>query len=738
MPADDEYAGMLAPEDLFFEPEKESMTKSMARRVSAHADRGKFGEEHGPEKGETQAQKKNRLLSAKRRNYLLVVAFLMLLGDCVISLTFALMSPSDERTRADYVSRKQLRTVYLQGFVALIDGLISTGVVIMVVHGVMSASLDVFLVAAAVKTSQATFFSLMQFGYPTVLRLSIVGFLLILRLASTWLIVRVAWISGILTTRPSKELPKVVRSLLEAGAIETGAMKNMDRPLTVGLVERLMGWLLPVKERTAAVGLGRVQVTVIAFFLLLMSTYMAFSDYWAVLGEQDEFFEEEQKFQIVRNGFAYLRDTPVPSVTEAKKMLQKDLMEGAGHRVLVVVLSGLRYDALVTPGVAALREWREAIAPDSFLCKLEAEVPSLSLPNWLAIMAGVAPEVHGLLGNRAPPEPAFSSLVSVMKELLAPPVIIGTAWFVDLFRSHIQPLAGDGSVTASWEQFEALGDDAAANDAKRETALLRAINGTARLVVAQLSAVNSAGHRHGVSLEESSPYGGAVAAKAAFLGEMLAAVAASGMRTTTVLLSDHGHLERGGSGGASSAERDVPFLVHRHGSQLGSMGVCADGNQYRLVDAAPTLAAMLRVPTPRQSAGTYIKPIFDAEAALAEAGLEAGVAGAVSEGHALRTWQWKDLYQQRHAEIEGFLSHPEVAAEASLASLDAERITRDNVAKETTDGWRAALHTLEARFDTARAAASAAHSARNQGLALVVLLTMLAVMTAVLLTLTSN
>ena len=33
----------------------------------------------------------------------------------------------------------------------------------------------------------------------------------------------------------------------------------------------------------------------------------------------------------MRDGFAYLRDTPVPSVTEAKKMLQKDLMEGAGH-----------------------------------------------------------------------------------------------------------------------------------------------------------------------------------------------------------------------------------------------------------------------------------------------------------------------------------------------------------------------------------------------------------------------
>ena len=196
-----------------------------------------------------------------------------------------------------------------------------------------------------------------------------------------------------------------------------------------------------------------------------------------------------------------------------------------------------------------------------------------------------------------------------MKELLEPPVIVGTAWFVDLFRSHIEPLAGDGSVTASWEQFEALGTDAAGNDAKRELALLRAINGTSRLVVGQLSAVNSMGHRHGVSLEEGSKYGGAVASKAALLGpcppnpnpnpdpvpnpnpnpspnpnpnphphphpsqaafltELLAAVAASGMPTTTVLVSDHGHLERGGSGGASSAERDVPFLVHRHGSQV--------------------------------------------------------------------------------------------------------------------------------------------------------------------------
>ena len=81
----------------------------------------------------------------------------------------------------------------VQGFVALIDGIISVGVIVHVVAGVMAASLDCFLEAAAVKTSQATFFTLMQFGYPTVLRLLIVTILLLLRIASTTLIVRVAW-----------------------------------------------------------------------------------------------------------------------------------------------------------------------------------------------------------------------------------------------------------------------------------------------------------------------------------------------------------------------------------------------------------------------------------------------------------------------------------------------------------------------------------------------------------------
>ena len=49
-----------------------------------------------------------------------------------------------------------------------------------------------------------------------------------------------------------------------------------------------------------------------------------------------------------------------------------------------------------------------------------------------------------------------------------------------------------------------------------------------------------------------------LAIQAAFLGEIVAAVAARGMRTTTVLLSDHGHLERGGDPNPSPTPNPSP------------------------------------------------------------------------------------------------------------------------------------------------------------------------------------
>ena len=89
---------------------------------------------------------------------------------------------------------------------------------------------------------------------------------------------------------------------------------------------------------------------------------------------------------------------------------------------------------------ASLARFREALGPSGVLCKLRAEIPTLGVPNWIAMLMGVRPEVHGLLGNRGPAEQPYSSLLSVAKALSVPSTLIGTPWFVDLARSQLAPL----------------------------------------------------------------------------------------------------------------------------------------------------------------------------------------------------------------------------------------------------------------------------------------------------------
>ena len=115
----------------------------------------------------------------------------------------------------------------------------------------------------------------------------------------------------------------------------------------------------------------------------------------------------------------------------------------AAGRVVVVVLSGLRLDALTKH--AGLKGWVDGEVAaqrvgSGMNCTLRTTTPSLSLPAWVALLTGVQPEVHGLLGNRGPPELTYSSLLSLTSELNVSAVSVGTPWFVDLVRSKVAPL----------------------------------------------------------------------------------------------------------------------------------------------------------------------------------------------------------------------------------------------------------------------------------------------------------
>ena len=113
------------------------------------------------------------------------------------------MTPSDERLVAEYISRTRCARSTCRAS-SRSSTLISAAIGLHVILGIVQASLDVFLEAAAVKLSQAIFFSSMQTANPTSLRLAFVFVLIMLRVAAATLVFRVGWLSGVLTSAPSR------------------------------------------------------------------------------------------------------------------------------------------------------------------------------------------------------------------------------------------------------------------------------------------------------------------------------------------------------------------------------------------------------------------------------------------------------------------------------------------------------------------------------------------------------
>ena len=754
-----------------------SRARDRISKSATNAREADFGKRKGGSKAEVaagleksearKAERRDRRISRKSRSRWLAIAFALLVADAVIAVIFCLLAPTDPRLNGVVTSRRQIRTVYIQGVVSLFDAIVSLLLIVHVVQGILTASLDNFLEAAATKLLQAVFFSLLQTGYPTILRISFVAFLLLLRVTAAALIFRAAFLSGILTARPARQLPRLIVSLLEMGApvpppgmlddkVAQSQLYALERPLNVELVERLIRWLVPIRERAAAVGTGRRQVLLIGLFLLMMTSYSAFSEYWSIVGDQDEFFDEGHTDTITQDSFNYLASEAYSvgktthTVEEARPFLPANVTSSM-HRVVVVILSGLRYDAFTQGGsalttdspsdlqaTAPMRHFESLLGSESVLCKLKAELPSVSLPNWIGMLTGVRPEIHGLLGNRGPAEQQYSSLLSVAHELNIEATMIGTPWFVDLFRSKLTPLKGDGSVSASYSEFEPNTVEADANDKKREEVLFLALNTTARLILAEFSEINSAGQLHGASYEEGSAYMTAVMSKARLLRQTLDAINAPGQPPTTLIVtSPHGHLPRGGAGGNTEWERDAPFLVYRPGSDLGGLdpvsdaGVACSSGDLSTIDLAPTVSALMYMPVPRHSIGKYITAAFDRDEAI---GLTSDAAyAAISAREALMgphlfrrldAWLWRDYYHQQHAFVAGFLATPGVNERGELDKVD-ETTLRSNLIVRGERGHASAyvelVDAVREVYFAMRLQAARATSVRNQFVAIFLL-----------------
>ncbi len=76
-------------------------------------------------------------------------------------------------------------------------------------------------------------------------------------------------------------------------------------------------------------------------------------------------------------------------------------------QVQLVVLDGMRFDMLTTvPDMAALLD---QFKDDLIVRKMQAQLPTMSVPNWITLLTGAPPEWTGVLGNLLVPETQYAT-----------------------------------------------------------------------------------------------------------------------------------------------------------------------------------------------------------------------------------------------------------------------------------------------------------------------------------------
>jgi hypothetical protein len=236
------------------------------------------------------------------------------------------------------------------------------------------------------------------------------------------------------------------------------------------------------------------------------------------------------------------------------------------RRVVLVIVDGLRHD--VARGMTTMT----AIGNAGLTTTARAPFPTLSMPNYVTLMTGVAPRYSGFRTNDLRGDTATVRLDSVFARARAAGLRVGYA---------------SDRETAMPDLFGNVIDDAA-------EAADRLAN--AQLAVIVMMDVDRAGHDHGGA---SDGYRDAASRLDVELGTIYRALDPN--RDTILVTADHGHSDRGGHGGDAPAMTRVPFVMAgagvRRGAKLGEI---------ELVDIAPTIAALLGVQAPRHAGGSTL------------------------------------------------------------------------------------------------------------------------------------
>ncbi|MDX3728335.1 alkaline phosphatase family protein [Streptomyces caniscabiei] len=294
-------------------------------------------------------------------------------------------------------------------------------------------------------------------------------------------------------------------------------------------------------------------------------------------------------------------------------------------KVLVVGMDGLRLDRLPLPRAAAdgapvpsrppstapvLHGLMTAGAHGSSLLPY-GEVdggaeggPSTSMaytdsgPGWSSVLTGVWPDRHGVTGNDFEGAdysryPDFLSRAAAARPGLR--TLAAVSWPELVDRGTLGP--------AIDERARYDGESDGYEDADRrvaDTAVRRLTEDDPDVVFVYFGATDEAGHATGPL---SPAYDRALLAQDAHLGRLLEAIdsrrrdpARADERWTVLVTTDHGHLDAGGHGGDTRAEREVFVVLAEPGAPSDGTSPGTRLDSPRLIDIAPTVLDRLGIP----------------------------------------------------------------------------------------------------------------------------------------------
>ena len=261
------------------------------------------------------------------------------------------------------------------------------------------------------------------------------------------------------------------------------------------------------------------------------------------------------------------------------------------HRVVIVLIDALRYDASLNTNVMPFLNTMRTYSASS---RMHSQPPSYSEPGYTTILTGAWPDINDgpAINIDYANIPTFTQddIFSAAHRMGLRTAISGYYWF--------EKLVPQAAVDTS---FYTPGEDASA-DQEVMKAALPMLSGNYQLVLIHLDQVDYAGHYLGGPLDPRSH----TAEKKVddYLRQIVSAMDLN--LDTLIILSDHGQIDRGGHGGSDTITLLEPFVMVGAGVHAGPL--FPDMAQ---VDVAPTVAVLLGTNIPASAQGQVLKSMLD-------------------------------------------------------------------------------------------------------------------------------